>query len=83
LTFPNLKKIYYQRQKGWQHPLTTEEIGVSWANPYEEQLKHFCRVILGAETPRTSGEDGRKTLEITLAVHQSAQTGQPITVYGR
>ncbi len=82
LTFPHLKKIYYQShsKKGWQHPLTAEEVNVPWVEPYEEQLKHFCRIVQAVETPRTSGEDARKTLEITLAVHKSTQTGQPVIV---
>jgi predicted dehydrogenase len=82
LTFPHLRKIYYHSHthRGWQHPITAEEINVPRVDPYEEQLKHFCRVVQGVETPRTSGEDARKTLEITLAVHKSTQTGQPVVV---
>jgi predicted dehydrogenase len=82
LAFPHLRKIYYQSRskKGWQHPIIVEEVKVPWVDPYEEQLKHFCRVVQGVETPRTSGEDARKTLEITLAVHKSTQTGQPVVV---
>jgi len=33
---------------------------------------------LGKEDPRTSGEDGRKTLEVTLAIQRSGETGQPV-----
>lgn len=82
LTFPHLRKIYYHSHthRGWQHPITSEQVNVPWVDPYEEQLKHFCRVVQGVETPRTSGEDARKTLEITLAVHKSTQTGQPVVV---
>jgi predicted dehydrogenase len=82
LTFPHLRKIYYHSHthRGWQHPITSEQVNVPWVDPYEEQLKHFCRVVQGVETPRTNGEDARKTLEITLAVHKSTQTGQPVVV---
>lgn len=80
LTFPHLRKIYYQNRskKGWQHPITVEEVKVPRVDPYEEQLKHFCRVIQGLEAPRTTGEDARKTLEVTLCAYESSQTGRPV-----
>lgn len=80
VTFPHLKKIYYQGhgKKGWQHPITVKEVQVPWADPYEEQLKHFCRVIQGLESPRTTGEDARTTLEITLGAYESSQSGRPV-----
>jgi predicted dehydrogenase len=80
VTFPHLEMIYYQSHsnKGWQHPVTVEEVKVPWADPYEEQFKHFCRVIQGLEPPRTTGAHARTTLEIRLGAHESSQTGRPV-----
>ena len=80
LTFPHLKKIFYPdpAKSGWFQPLVVEDVNVSYWNPYEKQISHFCRVIRGEETPRTSGEDGKKTMEVTMAIFKSCETGQPI-----
>ena len=47
-------------------------------DPYLKEFSHFCKVILGKEVPRISGEDGRRTLEVTLAIQRSGETDQPI-----
>lgn len=82
LEFPNLRKVYYpnKAKSGWQYPILTEEIRAGPADSYREQLRHFCNVIRGEEIPRTSGEDAKKTLEVTLAALESGETGQPIPI---
>lgn len=82
LEFPNLRKVYYpsRAKSGWQYPLLTEQIRTGPVDSYREQLGHFCRVIRGEEIPRTSGEDAKKTLEVTMAVLESGETGQPIPI---
>jgi hypothetical protein len=42
-------------------------------------LRYFCGVIEGKEIPKASGEDTGKTLEATLAIQKSGETGQPVT----
>lgn len=81
LEFPSMRRVFYpnKAKSGWQYPVLTEEIQVGPADPYREQLKHFCHVIRGEELPRTSGEDAKKTLEVTLAVLESGETGRPIS----
>lgn len=81
LTFPPLKKLFYPNHSkvGWQYPISVEDVGVYGVDPYQEQLRHFCKVIKGEETPRTTGEDARKTLEVTLSVIKSGEIGQPIS----
>ena len=82
LTVPAMNKTFYPDpdRKGWQYPLETEEIKVKYRDPYVDQISHFCRVIRGQEQPRTSGEDGLKTLEITMAVMESGISGKPIDI---
>lgn len=82
LTFPGMKKVYYpdKNKMGWQHPLKVEQLDIRSKDPYPDQLAHFCNVIMGKEEPRTSGEDGLKTLKITLALHESIAKGKPIDV---
>ena len=80
--FPCLKKVFYPRhaKSGWQYPISTEEIEVVRSDPYQEQLKHFCHVVKGIESPRITGEDAKKTLEVALAIHESGEIGKPISV---
>jgi predicted dehydrogenase len=80
LTFPHLKKVFYPdpARSGWFQPLVMEDLNVSYWNPYEKQIAHFCRVIRGEEMPRTSGEDGKKTMEVTMAIFKSCETGEPV-----
>ena len=80
VTFPRLKKFFYPNpsRAGWQYPITEEGIKVTPEDPYARELRHFCKVVMGAESPRTSGEDGKKTLEVTLAVQKSGESGEPI-----
>ena len=78
LTLPRLDHWRYDGARGWTHPLTRRTVEVTRADPYEEQLRHFCRVIDGAETPVVSGADGLATLKATLAVKEAAATGRPV-----
>ncbi|MCP4402027.1 MAG: Gfo/Idh/MocA family oxidoreductase [bacterium] len=82
LTFPGMQKVCYTdpSKVGWQHPLATEQLDIKSADPYPHQVKHFCKVVKGEEAPRTSGEDGLRTLQVTMAVLESGKTHQPITI---
>lgn len=47
---------------------------------YLAELRHFLNCVRGKETPRVSGEDGKRALEIALAAKESARTGKTIRV---
>ena len=80
LLFPQMKKLYYSdpAKVGWNYPITEHGYTMVREDPYIKEFSHFCRVVLGKENPRTSGEDGRRTLEVTLAIQRSGETGQPM-----
>ena len=81
LLFPQLKKLFYSdpARLGWHYPITEQGVKVSHEDdPYVKEFRHFAKVIRGEESPRISGEDGRRTLEVTLAVQRSGETGQPV-----
>jgi len=80
LLFPQMKRRYYSGLHEGRVELSMTEQGYKMVreDPYIKEFSHFCRVVLGKEDPRTSGEDGRKTLEVTLAIQRSGETGQPI-----
>jgi predicted dehydrogenase len=59
--------------------VSTEGFKVDREDPYTRQVRHFCRDIEGKELPKASGEDARMTVEATLAIQKSGETGQPVT----
>ncbi|MCX8117051.1 MAG: Gfo/Idh/MocA family oxidoreductase [Desulfobacterota bacterium] len=80
LLFPQMKRRYYSdpSKVGWNYPITEQGYKVVREDPYVKEFRHFCRVVQGLEEPRISGEDGRRTLEVTLAIQRSGETGQPV-----
>jgi UDP-N-acetyl-2-amino-2-deoxyglucuronate dehydrogenase len=43
-----------------------------------EQLKDFVKSIETGKTPRVTGAEGRKAVEIILAIYQSEWTGKRV-----
>ncbi|MCE5265492.1 MAG: Gfo/Idh/MocA family oxidoreductase [Deltaproteobacteria bacterium] len=80
LLFPQMKRRYYAdpAKTGWNYPITEQGYKIVREDPYVKEFSHFCRVIRGEEEPRISGEDGKRTLEATLAIKRSGETGQPV-----
>lgn len=80
LLFPQMKRRFYAdpAKAGWNYPITEQGYKIPREDPYIKEFSHFCRVIEGKESPRTSGEDGKRTLEATLAIKRSGETGQPV-----
>ncbi|MCX8117050.1 MAG: Gfo/Idh/MocA family oxidoreductase [Desulfobacterota bacterium] len=80
IVFPRMKKLFYRdpERTGWQYPLSEEGMKIDREDPYTRQIRNFCGVIRGTEMPKIDGEDARKTLEVTLAIQKSGETGQPI-----
>lgn len=45
-----------------------------------KELRHFCQVIQGQASPRTTGEDGKKTLQALLAIQEAMLTQRVVTI---
>jgi len=45
---------------------------------YLEEMRHFIESVETRRSPRVSGEDGRRVLEIALAVRRSSDSGQVV-----
>ncbi len=59
-----------------------EDVGIAHENLYERAVRRFNDAIQGDGTPAATGEDGVRSLAMALAVAESAQTGQRVTVSG-
>ena len=81
LLFPQMKKLFYSdpAKLGWHFPIMEQGVKVTQdEDPYVKEFRHFAKVIVGEEAPRISGEDARRTLEVTLAIQRSGETRQPV-----
>jgi predicted dehydrogenase len=60
----------------------SKDPGAVWGDAHREQLRDFVRAVRGNGKPLIDGVEGRKPVEIILAVYESARTGKPVKVAG-
>ncbi len=75
LALPTLRHWRYSDERSWSNPLQVGTAAVPPANPYVEQTRHFGAVVRREELPLTDAADGTRTLELTLAVRETAYRG--------
>lgn len=63
-------------RSGWQYPMYEE----AWQFGFPQELQHFADVVAGKAELRSSGEDGRRVLEIICAAYESARTGRRVAL---
>lgn len=82
LAFPRMELWRYgdPTRAGWQHPLSQSRRRVAPADPLVLQLRHFCRVVRGQESPLVDGGDGTRSLAVALAVQESIDQKAPVPV---
>ncbi len=80
LSLPKLELWRYEGRQGWWEPLRRESLAVSPVEPLAEQLRHFCAVIRGEETPITDAADATRTLAVVEAVAEAARHGGLVRV---
>lgn len=80
LEFPDLHLWKYRGdgEPGWTKTLSREGRIVVSGDAYRLQLQHFCRVILGQESPLIGADDALRSLQATVAILHSSSTGQAI-----
>lgn len=80
LSLPDLQRWHYEGRQGWWEPLLRESVAVAPVEPLAEQIRHFCAVIRGSETPITDAADATRTLAVIEAVGEAARKNGPVTV---
>jgi predicted dehydrogenase len=80
LAVPTMRLWNYGVERGWMAPLHQTQFKQDEADPLARQLEHFCAVIRREAEPACSGEDGLKTLQATLAIHESAAAKREIVL---
>lgn len=76
------KGEYIYRAPVWDQP-PTWHTGYQYKKPaiptyHAVQLQDFLRAILEKREPLVNGEQGRKSVELMLAIYQSGRTGQSV-----
>ncbi len=56
------------------------EVGAVWGDAHREQLRDFVRAVQSHSRPLIDAEEGRKPLEIILAVYESSRTGRKVVL---
>jgi len=57
---------------------TASDPAAIWGGAHEAQIADFIRCCRTGETPIVDGVEGRKAVEVVLAVYESARTGQVV-----
>jgi predicted dehydrogenase len=78
LTVPGLQLWQHPDEPSWFEPLQVADRSVPAADPLVLQLHHFADVIRGAAQPVITGSDAVRTLAATLAIADSACSGEAI-----
>jgi predicted dehydrogenase len=47
---------------------------------HQQQIQDFLQAILDGRPPAVTGAEGRKALELILAIYESSRTGKPVTL---
>lgn len=81
LEFPRLKIWRHQGASDWHHALSSEAIVLPDVDVFAEQIAHFSRVIRGEEEPIITGEDASRSLAVTLAVIEAADSRSALCTY--
>lgn len=64
----------------WWTPISSTSLTRAAADPLIAQIAHFADVIRDGATPRVSGREGLRTLEVIEAIQISARTGNMVRV---
>lgn len=76
--FPNLRHWTSDGLESWITPKSVRDIPCDLGDAFVRQIEHFADVIHGETEPRITARDATATLKSTLAVLQSAATGQRV-----
>lgn len=73
---------YTPGEKSWTEEIKESPIYFGNEIPFDEQAKHFVRVIKEEEKPRCSGEDGLSALIVCDAIEQALRSNAAVDVQG-
>jgi predicted dehydrogenase len=75
LAIPTMRLRTFPGEASWWKALDSEVIAIERADPWERQLRNFCAVIRGEETPVVTARDGLQNLRVIDAINGAARSG--------
>ncbi|MBN2395552.1 MAG: Gfo/Idh/MocA family oxidoreductase [Candidatus Atribacteria bacterium] len=80
LAFPSMTLFSYEKEfgEGWHRPLHRQNLLVERSDVLEEELKHFCDLIMGKTESRMTADDAFETLRVIDAIKRSTQSGKSV-----
>jgi predicted dehydrogenase len=80
LAVPTLTLWRNERGGGRGDPFVRTQLAWTPADPWVEELRHFAAVARGDAAPAVDVDDATRTLAVTLAIKQAAETGARVDV---
>ncbi|WP_370874297.1 Gfo/Idh/MocA family protein [Rhizobium tibeticum] len=80
LTIPSLDVWKNGARRSWWEPFEKRCVAVQAGDPQVLQIRQFCKVIRGEEAPLVSGREGLNTLNVIMAIKQSAESGERVVL---
>ncbi|MBW8768074.1 MAG: Gfo/Idh/MocA family oxidoreductase, partial [Geodermatophilales bacterium] len=81
LSVPTMRLRVFRGSRSWWEPFESTTVELQRSDPLANQVAHFAAVIRGEVEPLCTGRDGLKTLQVVVAVVDSARTGQPVDLH--
>jgi predicted dehydrogenase len=78
LGVPGMRLWHQTGAPSWTARVHKEKLELETADPIARQLDHFCDVIERHAQPLVAADDALRSLAVTLAVREAAQTGTRI-----
>lgn len=78
LGVPSMRIWRHEGVESWQSPMIEGRHPVNELDPLAAQISHFADVVRGRVSPVITARDAARTLEVTLAVTESARTRAPV-----
>lgn len=76
LAVPTMRLKVFAGPPSWWEPFTTSVVEIARDDPMARQLDHFRAVVRGEAAPLVEGQEGLRTLQVTLAVADAAASGE-------
>ena len=82
LSVPTLRIRHFPDKAGrsWYKPMQYAVAEPACKDPLEQQLNHFCAVLLGDAEPLVTVRDGLQNVMVTEAIVKASQSGQTVRV---
>ncbi len=78
LSIPDLTVWKHTERPDWWSPIESHSLSFDPVDPLVSQMQHFCRVLLGIDTPLVSASEGYRSLRVIEAIQTASLTGETV-----